>query len=146
MVEQFSFYVRFPGKAPISALCLDHYVTDQRPIICLGSQDGDIAIYYLDKLNPETGKVGPELIEKFNFFERGVDKDAHGSDSEDDRDGLDSLLDSRSSVKPFVKKVGSTPSETQKHRLHKQTILDGGSEEEDHSSNLSYGDSKPVLD
>ena len=60
MVEQFSFYVRFPGKAPISALCLDHYVTDQRPIICLGSQDGDIAIYYLDKLNPETGKVEPE--------------------------------------------------------------------------------------
>ena len=28
MVEEFSFYAKFPGKAAISSLCLDHYVTD----------------------------------------------------------------------------------------------------------------------
>ena len=37
MVESFSFFVKFPDKAAVSALCLDHYVTNSRPIVCIGS-------------------------------------------------------------------------------------------------------------
>ena len=61
MNELFSFYTKFPGKAAVSALCLDHYVTDRRPIICIGSQHGDVAIYYLDHLNSK-GNVCQKLI------------------------------------------------------------------------------------
>lgn len=56
MVESFSFFVKFPGKGAVSALCLDHYVTNRRPIICIGSQLGDIAVYYIDHVNA-AGKV-----------------------------------------------------------------------------------------
>lgn len=70
MVETFSFYVKFPSKAAVSALTLNHYVTDGRPIVCIGSQLGDIAIYYIDHMNPK-GIVCQKQIEMFNFFERG---------------------------------------------------------------------------
>ena len=93
MKESLSFYCRFPGKAPISALCLDHYVTNERPIICLGSQMGDIAIYYVDHVSQQ-GKLGPKLILQFNFFERGPSKVLRdGSDEEGGADEEDSLLD-----------------------------------------------------
>lgn len=62
LVEQFSFYVKFPGKAAVSALSLDHYVTNQRPIVCLGSQLGDIAIYYVDHVNSK-GQVCQKLVD-----------------------------------------------------------------------------------
>ena len=82
---------KFPeGKInSVSTLCLDHYVTDQRPILCLGSQLGDVAVYYLDHVNPD-GRVGEKLIVKFNFFERGINKVDEGTDDDDD---VDSLLD-----------------------------------------------------
>jgi len=84
MVEQFSFFARFPGKAAVSALCLDHYVTDSRPIICLGSQLGDVAVYYLDHVkNIASGTVGPKLIIQFNFFDRGVNKAQSESEDEE---------------------------------------------------------------
>ena len=71
LVESFSFFVKFPCRAAVSALCLDHYVTNQRPIVCIGSQLGDIAIYYIDH-QVQKGKVGQKLIEMFNFFDRTV--------------------------------------------------------------------------
>lgn len=106
MVEEFSFYAKFPGKAvTVSALCLDHYVTDSRPIICLGSQLGDIAIYYLDHVNKD-GKIGPKLIQSFNFFERGINKVVSDEGSDDNED-VDSLLDQGTTKKGFVFKVNS---------------------------------------
>ena len=73
--KSYSFYVKFPGKACVTALCCDNYVTDGRPIICLGSEFSDIAIYYLDHVaNPKDGKIGQKLLASFNFFERGINK------------------------------------------------------------------------
>ena len=85
MVEQFSFYVKFPGKAAVSALTLSHYVTDGRPIVCLGSQLGDVAIYYIDHIDKK-GKVCQKQIEMFNFFERGqkVEEESDGGKDSDD--------------------------------------------------------------
>lgn len=108
MVESFSFYAKFQKQACIASLCLDHYVTDGRPIIVLGSQHGDIAIYYIDHVNSQ-GKVCQKLIEQFNFFERGVNK--LNTDSEDDKDdGDDSLTLDRASTgqKSFVFRLGDS--------------------------------------
>lgn len=128
MVESFSFYAKFPGKAAVSALCLDHYVTDSRPIICIGSQQGDIAIYYLDHVNSQ-GKVCQKHIISFNFFERGVNKLASGSESGEDED---SLLNSRSNTKTFLVKVGSDlktpPDQRHKQRLRNSAANNSGSE------------------
>jgi hypothetical protein len=53
---------------------------NSRPILCLGSEIGDISIYYLDEpvINPMTkqqdnGKVKHLLLNQFNFFTRGDD-------------------------------------------------------------------------
>ena len=102
MVELFSFYVKFASKAAVSTLCLDHYVTDGRPIICLGSQIGDISIYYIDAVSKATGKMGPKLIVSFNFFERGVKKIVSESEDDNRSDDDDSLLDRHASQKPFI--------------------------------------------
>lgn len=104
LVELFSFYAKFPGKAAVSALCLDHYVTDRRPIICIGSQNGDVAIYYLDHVNKDK-KVCQKLIIQFNFFERGINKEE--PDSSDDDDDNESEFDNQ---KSFVLKMGGGPS------------------------------------
>ena len=75
LMEQFSFYVNFPNKGSVSSLSIEQYVTNGRPIICIGSQNGDIAIYYLDGKDSK-GRMCPDLIDQFNFFERGVAKSA----------------------------------------------------------------------
>ena len=43
--------------------------------MCLGSQNGDIAIYYLDNRDSK-GNLCQSLIEQFNFIERGPSKQA----------------------------------------------------------------------
>ena len=136
MVESFSFYAKFPGKAAVSALCLDRYVTDGRPIICIGSQQGDIAIYYLDHVN-NLGKPCQKHILNFNFFERGMNKVVSGSESEGD--DVDSLLNSRSNTKSFIVKVGSdmtrTPSEQniRKKNATNNSNSDSGSDSQDYN-------------
>ena len=62
LVEQFSFYVNFKDKASVSSLSIEQYVSNGRPIICLGSQSGDIAIYYLDGRDAK-GNMCQSLIE-----------------------------------------------------------------------------------
>lgn len=122
MKESFSFYVKFPGKSAVSALCLSHYVTDCRPILCVGSQKGDIGIYYIDHVNSQ-GKVCQKQIDMFNFFSRGISKLIIDSDPDDDEevDDDDSLLDRTITggalKQPFVHKFGvgeQTPSDTRK--------------------------------
>ena len=121
MVEQFSFYVKFPGKAAVSALTLSHYVTDGRPIVCLGSQLGDVAIYYIDHIDKK-GKVCQKQIEMFNFFERGqkVEEESDGGKDSDDESIIErQVTDIRS--KPFIHKFTSasevTPSDTMQARI-----------------------------
>ena len=109
MVELFSFYAKFPKQACISSLCLDHYVTDSRPIICVGSQHGDIAIYYVDHVNSQ-GKVCQKLITQFNFFERGVNKINTDSENEDYNDSV--MNDDKVQHKSFVFKVGGKSDNT----------------------------------
>ena len=60
-------------------------MSNGRPIVCLGSILGDIAIYYLDdekELREQRG--GPTLVKRFSFAERGmrVEDDADRSDCE----------------------------------------------------------------
>ena len=62
LIEQFSFYVHFPNKGSVSSLSIERYVGNGRPIMCLGSQNGDIAIYYLDGKDSK-GKFCQSLIE-----------------------------------------------------------------------------------
>ena len=70
MEESFSFYCKFQSGATISALCLDRYVSDNRPIACIGSQEGEICIYYLDHRDMD-GKRCQRAMYKFSFFQRG---------------------------------------------------------------------------
>lgn len=68
LIEQFSFMVHFNSDAAASYIYLERYVTNGRPIICIGTFLGDIALYYLDdeKLKREV-KGGPTLLSKFHF-------------------------------------------------------------------------------
>ena len=75
LMEKFSFYVNFPNKGSVSSLSIEQYVSNGRPIICIGSQNGDIAIYYLDGRDSK-GKLCQRLIDQFNFFERGPARSA----------------------------------------------------------------------
>lgn len=90
--EQFSFYVNFPNKGSVSSLSIEQYVTNGRPIICLGSQNGDIAIYYLDGKDSK-GKMCQRLIDQFNFFERGMAKSAINKENEITQDYEDEYAD-----------------------------------------------------
>ena len=139
MVESFSFYAKFPGKAAVSSLCLDHYVTDGRPIICIGSQLGDILIYYLDHVN-SAGKVCQKLMIGFNFFERGINKVASVSETEDDDD--DSLLNSRSNTKTFVVKVGSDATKTPSQQYRTKNITYNNNSRSDSGSDSHSGYNK----
>jgi hypothetical protein len=46
--ELYSFYVKFPNGEAVSCVHIDKYVTNGRPILSLGSLNGDIALYYID--------------------------------------------------------------------------------------------------
>lgn len=58
--ESFSFYVKFPNGGAVACLHVDKFVTNNRPILSLGSLNGDIAVYFLDQLQPvgTTGNPG----------------------------------------------------------------------------------------
>ena len=67
--ELFSFYVKLPTRIGlITTLSLARNAQNFRPILCLGSDQGDIFVYYLDYVNPKTDKPEPLLKSKFNFF------------------------------------------------------------------------------
>lgn len=78
LVELKSFYAKFSSGAPITALCLDWYVTNTRPIVCIGSQKGEIQIFFVDEFNSE-GQ--PKVLQKFSFIDRGPSKLGLSSDS-----------------------------------------------------------------
>ena len=67
LVEQFSFIVHFSSDTAASFIYLERYVTNGRPIVCIGTFFGDIALYYLDddKLKREV-RGGPTLLSKFH--------------------------------------------------------------------------------
>ena len=53
-IEHLSFHAKFI----ITCLCIERYVSNSRPILCMGSKSGEIQIFYLDEpfTNPLTGK------------------------------------------------------------------------------------------
>ena len=72
LCELFSFFTYFPSGAATSCLQIEKFVTNGRPIICLGSQMGDIAIYYLDDDRAKReARGGPTCLTKFHFNHRG---------------------------------------------------------------------------
>jgi hypothetical protein len=48
MINCFSFHVKFASSSAVSTINIEKYVTNSRPIIIIGSQSGEIVIYYLD--------------------------------------------------------------------------------------------------
>lgn len=71
--EQFSFN----SKLVVTCLHIEQFIVNSRPILCLGSNTGDIAIYYLDEpvINTLTGQKEPFKLRsllhlQFNFFQR----------------------------------------------------------------------------
>lgn len=48
MKEAYSFYMKFPNGEAVSCLHIEKFVTNGRPILCVGSLNGDVAVYYLD--------------------------------------------------------------------------------------------------
>jgi len=87
--EHFSFQVKFPSHAPVTALHIEKYVTNGRPIICLGSQLSEIMIYYLDG-EDEKEKPRPYPLRQFKFFERGESRTQNDTGYEEsDGEGQD---------------------------------------------------------
>lgn len=86
--EFFSFYVSFHSGGAVSCLQIERYITNGRPIICMGSQLGDIAIYYLDSEKRIKEGRGPMLLKQFNFNDRGArfDLDDINKDSDDEEE------------------------------------------------------------
>jgi hypothetical protein len=82
MRESFSFHAKFPNGGAVASLHIDKFVTNGRPIICLGSLNGDIAVYYLDS-DPRYPDKLPQLLKQFNFLDRGAKFDP-SSDSDEE--------------------------------------------------------------
>jgi len=71
----------------VTCLHIEQYIVDSRPILCIGSHTGEIAIYYIDEpvINPLTklqenmtgggGKVKQSLHSQFNFFSKNANRD-----------------------------------------------------------------------
>ncbi|MFO0118330.1 MAG: hypothetical protein ACK521_12225 [bacterium] len=90
----FSFRANIPNGATISTINIEKYVTNGKPILILGTFQGDVLIYWLnidpefenltDKQKLEQRKE-PKLFKKFNFFDKNLPKatkqeiDAHAS-------------------------------------------------------------------
>lgn len=54
---------------------IEQYVVNSRPILCIGSSTGEIAVYYLDEPDigyksrqPGQSKSKQHLLSQFNFF------------------------------------------------------------------------------
>jgi len=73
-VEHFSFHARYTT----TCICIERCVANSRPILCMGSEGGEVQIYYLDEpvIDPDTerpaldGRVRAEQHPRspFNFF------------------------------------------------------------------------------
>lgn len=68
--EFYSFYAKFPNGEAVSCLHIEKFVTNGRPIICLGSLCGNIAVYYLDATDAKGINKRPQLLKQFNFNDR----------------------------------------------------------------------------
>ena len=42
-------HISFHAKYTITCICIERYVSNSRPILCMGSKSGEIQIYYLDE-------------------------------------------------------------------------------------------------
>ena len=84
LVESFSFMVNFNTPAAASCIQIERYVTNGRPIICLGSTLGDIALYYLDDDKIKRDKRGPTCLTRFSFSDRGMKVDDDPDKSEEE--------------------------------------------------------------
>lgn len=87
LVESFSFMVNFPSGGAASCLQIERFVTNGRPIVCMGSSNGDIAMYYLDDdKTRRDARGGPTMLSRFSFNDRGMkietDDAAEKSDEE----------------------------------------------------------------
>jgi hypothetical protein len=85
LVEHFSFFTQFPSGAATCCLHIDNYVTNGRPIICLGSNQGDLAVYYLDDVREKREARGaPSLLTRFHFNEKGVKHEKPADDHQNE--------------------------------------------------------------
>jgi hypothetical protein len=53
--DLFSFHIKHPANFTVTCLHIEQYVVNSRPILCVGSTQGDIAVFYLDEpviINP----------------------------------------------------------------------------------------------
>lgn len=83
LVEHFSFVLGFASGAAASCLQIERYVTNGRPIICVGTSSSDVGIFYLDdepQLRAQQG--GPTCLRKFCFLDRAMKFEAPDSDDE----------------------------------------------------------------
>jgi len=81
LIEQFAFRSRFT----VTSLHIEQYVTNSRPILCLASDQSEIAIYYLDEGASEGRPPRQASLLSFNFFTRakeGAGKEEGSSESE----------------------------------------------------------------
>ncbi len=75
--------MHFASGAAASCLQIERFVTNGRPIICIGSALGDIAVYYLDDDKARRAKRGgPTVLTRFSFVERGMKMDDKDNDDE----------------------------------------------------------------
>jgi len=73
LAEQFSF----PAKFIVTCMHIERYVVNSRPLLFLGSNEGEVAVYYIDEpvINPLTRTKDPSQVRQqlhsyFNFFTR----------------------------------------------------------------------------
>jgi hypothetical protein len=88
LVESFSFFVTFSSGSAASCLQIERFVTNGRPIVCVGSPTGDIGIYYLDDDKAKRDvRGGPTVLQRFSFKDRGmkVEVDDQARDSDDNK-------------------------------------------------------------
>ena len=104
LVESFSFSVTFPTGSAASCLQIERFVTNGRPIVCVGSAIGDIGIYYLDDDKEKRRKFGPTILQKFSFSDRGIkmDVDDLAKDSDDNNKSPEVRISFRSKERPNI--------------------------------------------
>ena len=67
LVEFKSFFLKF--QAPATCLSIQKYAKNSRPILCIGSNLGDVGVYYLDSESSE-----PQQVLRFNFIDKNLAK------------------------------------------------------------------------
>lgn len=67
----FMDYLSFSVKFLVTCLHIEQYVVNSRPILCLGSAQGDIAIYYIDEpLYNDKNETYFHSVGKVNFYSK----------------------------------------------------------------------------